>query len=130
MLTAEQKKNVLHTRDLFIRNFREEPTDIFQSCGRLEIIGNHTDYNGGLVINSSAGNLNIFASVKKCKDKIVIKSEGYPDLIVHLDNLDYQKKEEETSVALVKGILYRYRELGYRIGGFEAEIADEQIARV
>lgn len=122
MLSAEQKKNALRTRELFVRDFKEESTDTFQSCGRLEIIGNHVDYNGGSVINSSAGNLNIFTSVKKCDDVITIKSEGYPDLVVHLDDIAYRKEEEETSDALVKGILTRFIALGYRVGGFNAEM--------
>ena len=86
MLTVSQKQNILKTRELFIKHYNEEPTDYFKSCGRLEIIGNHVDYNGGSVINSSAGNLNILTSVKKSDDnKIVVKSEGYPDLVVEAD---------------------------------------------
>lgn len=122
MLSISQKKHVLRTRELFLKDFNEYPTDCFQSCGRLEIIGNHVDYNGGSVINSSAGNLNIFTSVRKCDGAITIKSEGYPDLIVSLDDLSYKEEEKETSVALVKGILTRFRALGYKIGGFNAEM--------
>ena len=122
MLTEKQKTNALITKDRFIRDFNEAPTDIFQSCGRLEIIGNHVDYNGGPVINSSAGNLNIFCSAMKNEEAIIIKSEGYPDLVVNLNDIAYCKEEEETSVALVKGILNRYKELGYPVGGFKAEM--------
>lgn len=123
MLTLAQKNNALKTRELFIKDFKEEPTDYFKTCGRLEIIGNHTDYNGGLVINSSAGNLNIFTSVRKSDDgKIVIKSAGYPDLVVSLDELEYKEEEKETSVALVKGILTRFKALGLNVGGFKVEM--------
>ena len=83
MLTELQKQRVLDTKELFVKEFKQEPTDFFQSCGRLEIIGNHVDYNGGKVINSSAGNLNIFASVCKNDGFIEIISEGYPTL--HID---------------------------------------------
>ena len=91
MLTVSQKNNILKTRELFIKHFNEEPTDYFKSCGRLEIIGNHTDYNCGTVITSSAGNLNILTSVKMSDDnRIVIKSEGYPDLVVDLADIEYK----------------------------------------
>ena len=120
MLTASQKENILRTRELFIAHYNEEPTDFFKSCGRLEIIGNHTDYNGGTVINSSAGNLNILTSTKKSDDnKITVKSEGYPDLVVDLNDIEYRESEVETSVALVKGILTRFKALGYNVGGLK-----------
>ena len=123
MLTASQKENILRTRELFIAHYNEEPTDFFKSCGRLEIIGNHTDYNGGTVINSSAGNLNILTSTKKSDDnKITVKSEGYPDLVVDLNDIEYRESEVETSVALVKGILTRFKALGYNVGGLKVEM--------
>ncbi len=123
MLTASQKTNILKTKELFIKHFNEEPTDHFKSCGRLEIIGNHTDYNSGTVITSSAGNLNILTSVKKSDDSmIVIKSEGYPDLVVDLNDIEYKESEKETSVAFVKGIAARFKQLGYNVGGFKVEM--------
>ena len=123
MLTVNQKNNILKTRELFIKHFNEEPTDYFKSCGRLEIIGNHTDYNCGTVITSSAGNLNILTSVKQSDDnKIVIKSEGYPDLVVDLNDIEYKEEEKETSVAFVKGICARFKQLGYNVGGFKVEM--------
>ena len=118
MLTEFQKNRVLETKDLFVKEFKMEPTDFFQSCGRLEIIGNHVDYNGGKVINSSAGNLNIFASSSKRDGEIVIISEGYPRLVIDINDTVYRKEEEETSLGLVRGILARFKFLGYKIGGF------------
>ena len=56
-----KKENILKTRELFVKHYNEEPTDFFKSCGRLEIIGNHVDYNGGSVINSSAAGVFIEA---------------------------------------------------------------------
>ena len=123
MLTINQKNYILKTKELFVKHFNEEPTDHFKSCGRLEIIGNHTDYNSGTVITSSAGNLNILTSVKKSDDSmIVIKSEGYPDLVVDLNDIEYKESEKETSVAFVKGIAARFKQLGYNVGGFKVEM--------
>lgn len=123
MLTEFQRERVLQTKDLFTKEFNMEPTDFFQSCGRLEIIGNHVDYNGGKVINSSAGNLNIFASSSKSDDgKIVVISEGYPNLVIDVNDTRYRKEEEETSLGLVRGILARFNQLGYKVGGFKLAI--------
>lgn len=123
MLTNEQKKRLLETKQIFINRFKFKPTDYFKSSGRLEIIGNHVDYNGGSVINSNAGNLNILASVSKTDDNIInVISSGYPDLRINLNNIEYKKEEEETSVALLKGILTRFKFLGHKIGGYNAVI--------
>lgn len=119
MLTELQKQRVLDTKELFVKEFKQEPTDFFQSSGRLEIIGNHVDYNGGKVINSSAGNLNIFASVCKNDGFIEIISEGYPTLHIDINDTKYRKEEEETSAGLVRGILFRFNQLGHKIGGFK-----------
>ena len=121
-LTKEQKNRVLRTRELFIKDFKVEPADYFQSCGRLEIIGNHVDYNSGCLINTNAGNLNIFASAGKADSLITIKSEGYPDTIVDINKLEYVKSEEETSVALIKGLLKKLVDNGYKIGGLNVEM--------
>lgn len=119
MLTNNQKQKLKDTKEEFIKSFKANPTDFFQSCGRLEIIGNHVDYNGGSVINSSAGNLNIFASVSKEDRFITIVSEGYDELQVDTNDVDFIKEEEETSIALVKGIVARFIALGYKVGGFK-----------
>lgn len=38
---------------------------------------------------------------------------------VDLNNLEINENEKHTSEALIRGIAYRFKELGYRIGGFE-----------
>jgi galactokinase len=127
-LTAKQVDLVKQVRDHFITSFKQQPSNFFQSCGRLEIIGNHQDYNGGKVINSSAGNLNIYAATNKRKDSlIVIKSIGYPDLTVDVNDIGFKKEEEETSVGLIKGILTRFKSLGYVLGGFNAVLVSSII---
>ena len=37
-------------QSLFKKHFRHTPTHVVQAPGRLEVLGNHTDYNNGLVM--------------------------------------------------------------------------------
>src|SRR5215218_2266247 len=37
-------------RAAFVEAFGREPTVLAQAPGRVELLGNHTDYNGGLVL--------------------------------------------------------------------------------
>ncbi|MEG0034588.1 MAG: galactokinase family protein [Bacilli bacterium] len=109
-------------KDTFYNSFGMEPGEFIRSCGRLEIIGNHLDYNGGHVMNASVENLCILGCAAKMHDKIVIRTEGYDDIILNLNDLEYSASEKETSVAIVKGICNRLKELGYKLDGICLQI--------
>lgn len=93
----------------------------FSAPGRSEIGGNHTDHNHGRVL-AAAVNLDVVAFARKTEDgKVSLKSAEYPGVdVVDLSDLSKDTEEEGTSLALVKGICARCKELGYHVGGFEA----------
>ena len=104
---------------VFLDNFHIEPEDAFTSPGRIELLGNHTDHNNGLVLVSSI-DLNILALTCPTTDnKISLYSEGFPLLEIDITDLTKKKKEEGESSGIIRGILYRMNELGYKIGGFK-----------
>ena len=109
--------------DLFFSTFKEYPNQFFSSSGRVEVLGNHTDHNNGLVLVSAIDSDIIAAVKKKDTDEIVLLSEGYEKCIVSLDSLEKSSDELGTSLSLIKGVCYKYKELGYKIGGFEAVIS-------
>jgi galactokinase len=97
-------------------------TDIylFSSPGRTEVGGNHTDHNGGRIL-AAAVDLDIIAVVAKADQQTIhIKSEGYPQDMVALNQLSPVESEKYTSVALARGVCARFNQLGYKIGGFDA----------
>jgi galactokinase len=97
----------------------QENLEIFSAPGRTEIGGNHTDHNHGRVLAGSV-NLDIIGVVSKNYSNLVrIKSQGYEVDVVDLNNLEIDDKEENKSIALIRGILARFVELGYKIGGFD-----------
>ena len=83
--------------------------------------GNHTDHNHGRVL-AAAVNLDAAAYARKTENGIaVLKSAEYPKLdMVDLNDLSVHPEEEGTSAALLRGVCARCKELGYKIGGFEA----------
>ena len=112
----------LTLKEGFIKEFFLEPKDYFSSSGRIEILGNHTDHNHGLVL-VSAVNLDITcASIKTNDNKIEIYSEGFSRFEINLNDLKRRKNEEGTSISLVKGIVNKLLELNYFVGGFKAYI--------
>ncbi len=92
----------------------------FSAPGRTEICGNHTDHNCGKVFAASV-NLDVIAVVEITEDnKITIKSEGFPEDSISLDNLDVVPEEKNTSASLIRGVASKFRQEGYTIGGFRA----------
>lgn len=105
--------------EYFRKSFNEEPTNFFSSPGRIEILGNHTDHNNGLVM-VSAIDLDIFACIRKRNDNmIILKSDGYTPNKVDLCDLSIKEEEKESSNSLIRGVAYKFKELGFNIGGFE-----------
>ncbi len=57
-------------RDKFTSHFSSSPDIMAQAPGRINIIGEHTDYNGGFVLPAGV-NRNIYAAVSRRNDKKV-----------------------------------------------------------
>lgn len=91
---------------------------LFSSPGRIEVIGNHTDHNNGKVV-AAAVSVDTLAVVTAVNEpEIVIRSEGYPEVFVDINDLNAYKIEEGTSQGLVRGVLKAFKDRGYKIGGF------------
>ena len=102
----------------FIDYFDAKPTHYVSSSGRFEIIGNHTDHNGGLCVASSCDlKIEGYAS-KRDDNRVIVASEGYSQVIVDLSSLSFSKKEEGESSALVRGIAKYFKDNNLKIGGF------------
>jgi len=108
----------------FINIFKIRPDYVIDTGGRFEICGNHTDHNHGycIVANSS---LRVYASLKKDEDKVSIKSKGYDYFEFYINDLEPKIVDRSKPIALIKGVLFRLKELGYKIGGFKAYIESE-----
>ena len=115
-------------RNLYKSSFGGGRTRIFYSHGRLEIIGNHTDHQGGVCLVAGC-DLGITAAVAPNKDGAIrIVSEGYSPFLFHLDELALKKGERGTSIAILKGVLARMTALGYKLGGFSAALKSDLLA--
>jgi galactokinase len=93
----------------------------FSTPGRVEIAGNHTDHNGGLVMAGSVDLDSIAAASKTGGDLITVYSDGFDrPFVVDVNDLQPKTDERGKTSALIRGIAARIRTLGYRIGGFNA----------
>jgi galactokinase len=76
--------------------------EFFTAPGRTEIIGNHTDHNGGRVIAGSINLDTIGAAVKTEDDIIEVVSEGYKKVTIDIHKLsEVPKGKKQLLSALV-----------------------------
>jgi galactokinase len=88
--------------------------------GRVELLGNHTDYNGGVVL-SAAINLGVSAHGRARTDaKIVLTSEGIPGE-TSADVNQLAANDSWTDYPL--GVAKVFKDAGYPISGFETDFS-------
>lgn len=100
--------------------FNTEDVEFYSSPGRIEIVGNHTDHNGGKVL-CAAINFDTLATVSARTDGIIeVKSKGYPMLRVDTSAVNFLASEIGTSNALIKGVVDYFIHTDKKVGGFSA----------
>ncbi|MDR1754530.1 MAG: galactokinase [Eubacterium sp.] len=113
-------KMAINAYESYFGKGKKENYRIFSAPGRAKICGSHTDHNNGKVFAASI-NLDIIAIVEPIEaNKIAIKSEGFEENGVWLENLDVQPEEANTANALIRGIVKGFLNRGFCIGGFKA----------
>ena len=114
--------------DNFAKTYKHDKAEYFTSAGRTEIIGNHTDHNGGKVIAGSINLDTIGAAYPNGTQTIHITSEGYRDeIVVDLTKLSKANYKKGTP-ALVAGMMEGAQKNGFKTAGFDAYVSTNVIA--
>ena len=100
----------------FRRTYQENPEGIYFAPGRVNLIGEHTDYNGGNVF-PCALTIGTYAAVKKREDRLIrLFSENFAQKGViqfSLDELVYDRSHDWANYP--KGVIKVFMESGYII---------------
>jgi Galactokinase len=119
--------NVEELKTGFLKKYQKEGEYYIDTGGRFEICGNHTDHNHGLCLVANCS-LRVRAIISKNSETVNIQSRGYATITFSLKDLSLKEAEYGTTLALCKGILFKMKEEGYSIGGFncfmDSEIPD------
>ena len=106
----------------FAAAFGGAPTRYFSAPGRTEIGGNHTDHQRGRVL-AGAVNLDTVAAVRPNGTTLIrVLSEGYPMCQVDVTDLIPKAEEINTTLALIRGVVARFTQLGCKAEGFDAYV--------
>lgn len=109
--------------EAFSRFFAGTPS-FFSASGRCEVIGNHTDHNGGRVMAAGISLDTVAAALPTDNMRVRMISQGFDGCFeADLSRLEPINAEKGTTTALIRGVAARFKQLGLNIGGFDAYVS-------
>ena len=108
-------------KDMFKKVYKCEAEKVFFAPGRVNLIGEHTDYNGGNVF-PCAITFGTYALIKKRTDKkIRFYSDNFKELgimEINIDDMKYNKEHDWANYP--KGVIWVFEKAGFKIdSGFD-----------
>ena len=126
--SQESLKRYERLAERFKELYGSEEMEFFTSPGRTEIVGNHTDHNGGRILAASINMDTIGAAYPSGDDVITIVSEGYKNqVVIDLNELESVPKNKGT-LSLVAGMVVAAKKWGFRVSGFRAYVSTQVIS--
>src|SRR5258705_12492105 len=104
---------------LFKRHFNYPPTHVVRAPGRLELLGNHTDYNEGLVLSLAVDRYIEIAASPRLDGKIELISTSFPEPEIFWSN-ETIKNPAGPWADYVKGVLEQFRNRAVHFTGLNA----------
>lgn len=112
---------MLEVETLFKRHFNAPPVNIVRAPGRLELLGNHTDYNDGLVMSLAVDKYIELAASPRNDGKIQLVSSSFGEKEIFPAN-EFKKNPAAPWADYVKGVLAQLHKRGVHSTGFNAAI--------
>lgn len=117
-----QSENAINeVQKLFKEKFGHTPTHTVKAPGRLELLGNHTDYNEGLVMSLAVDKYLFIAASPRTDGKIELVSTAFPEREIFSVS-EFKKNPNTPWADYVKGVLDQLRKRGVQFSGFSAAI--------
>ena len=118
------KLTPLEAKESFERIYNDEPEIISSAPGRINIIGEHTDYNRGYVLPAAIDRSVQFLAKRRGDDKISVWSETFQEkkaFALH----DYRISDNNRWIDYVKGIFWVLEQEGHSLGGVDGFITGD-----
>jgi len=107
---------------LFATKYDAKPTGLVRSPGRVNLIGEHTDYNNGFVLPVAIEKAVWIAFRPRSDRKVILRSEAFvDDARLDLDELT----RGEGWAEYAKGVAWAMERAGNRLHGWEGVIASD-----
>ncbi len=115
------KNSFSHAHNRFLDFYNKKPEVLSSAPGRINIIGEHTDYNLGFVLPACIDRNIQFLAKRRTDDRVSVWAEHFKEsehFFVH----DLRVSKEKKWVNYVKGIFWVLEREGYSLGGLDAFI--------
>ena len=109
-------------RALFAGAFGAQPDGTWSAPGRVNLIGEHTDYNGGLCLPIALPHRTYAALHRRDDDLVRLVSAQEPAGLRTIDLADVAPGTVDGWAGYVVGVAWSLREAGYAVGGFDVAI--------
>jgi galactokinase len=119
MRTAESEAGATHR---FRESFGAEPVGLWQAPGRVNLIGEHTDYNDGFALPFAISTGITAAAAPRDDDLLVLTSCQEGTAPVEISLPDLAPGSVPGWAAYPAGVAWSLREAGYPIGGLSVAI--------
>ncbi len=110
--------------DLFRRVFHTRPQLLASAPGRINIIGEHTDYNNGYVLPAAIHLRTYFLAAPRPGNRVRILADNFQQEET-FDLGHFSPSEERRWADYIKGIFWVLNREGHRLGGVDALIWGE-----
>jgi len=104
---------------LFKQYYGRDPEVVSRAPGRLEILGNHTDYNEGFVLSAATEQATSMALAKREGSVCTLRDTALDGQVftIDLNDLDHPAKGDWTNY--IKGVLVELKRRGIPFGAFD-----------
>ncbi len=112
-----------HVRHIFESTFASEPT-IIRAPGRINLIGEHTDYNGGLVLPAAIDKAT-FVAISPSQNDIGtwVSVDMKEQLEVNFSEII--PSQTHTWANYIKGVIEQFKMLGKKVNAFDCVVAGD-----
>lgn len=107
----------------FEKRFGSAPAHVIRAPGRVNLIGEHTDYNDGFVLPMAIDRAAWIALRPRTDERVIVHSIDFDQKAEF--TLDHLAKAGDEWIEYVKGVAWALLESGYQLTGWEGVIAGD-----
>ena len=112
------------TAQLFTKHFGSEPSHFFRAPGRVNLIGEHTDYNDGFVLPCAIDYETVVAAGPRADSLVRVVAADFGEQVSQFDlSADILPDETMPWSNYVRGVAWALKKRGYTLGGANLVIA-------
>ncbi|MDN3698923.1 galactokinase [Vibrio cortegadensis] len=115
---------IKNVKDSFKSIFEYSPTHVVQAPGRVNLIGEHTDYNDGFVLPCAINYQTVVAAAKRDDNKVRVISVDYGNEIDEFDLTQAITFQDGKMWAnYIRGVVKCLLERGFELGGADISVS-------